>query len=117
MFLVTPEQIGAVMALEPTPRSFAELDEQVAHGLPSAALKALIERVSLRPDERNALLHRIVPKSTLVRRSAHLSSGESEKTERLARAFATALSRLGLGRRGACVHARATPDAARSHAY
>ena len=91
MFLVTPEQIGAVMALEPTPRSFAELDEQVAHGLPSAALKALIERISLRPDERNALLHRIVPKSTLVRRSAHLSSGESEKTERLARAFATAL--------------------------
>ena len=91
MILVTPEQIGAVMALEPTPRSFAELDEQVARGLPSAALKALIERISLRPDERNALLHRIVPKSTLMRRSAHLSSGESEKTERLARAFATAL--------------------------
>lgn len=92
MFLVTPEQIGAVMALEPTPRSFAELDEQVARGLPSAALKALIERISLRPDEHHGLLHRIVPKSTLMRRRpAHLSSGESEKTERLARAFAAAL--------------------------
>ena len=67
------------MALEPTPRSFAELDEQVACGLPSAALKALIERISLRPDEHNGLLHRSIPKSTLMRRSAHLSPGESEK--------------------------------------
>jgi putative toxin-antitoxin system antitoxin component (TIGR02293 family) len=91
MFLVTPEQIGAVMALEPTPRSFAELDEQVARGLPSAALKTLIERISRDYDERSELLHRIVPESTLARRTAHLSPRESEQTERLARAFATAL--------------------------
>lgn len=91
MFLVPPEQISVVMALKPTPRSFAELDEQLSRGLPSAALKVLIERISLRPDERNGLLHRIVSKSTLRRRGAHLSPKESEKTERLARAFATAL--------------------------
>ena len=45
MQLVTPEQIAAVMALAPAPHSFAELDEQVAEGLPKAALKAGVERL------------------------------------------------------------------------
>jgi len=91
MVVVTPQQIGVVMGLEPAPRSFAELDKLVTYGLPSAALQTLVERISLRPGECSELLHRIVPRSTFARRGTHLSPKESAKTERLARAYATAL--------------------------
>ncbi len=90
MSLVTPEQIAAVMALAPAPRSFAELDEQVAEGLPKAALKAGVERLGRNADERRVLLHRVVPEATWKRRRDRLSAPESEKTERLARVYATA---------------------------
>jgi putative toxin-antitoxin system antitoxin component (TIGR02293 family) len=90
MQLVTPEQIAAVMALAPMPHSFAELDEQVALGLPKTALKAGVERIGRNIEERRALLYRVVPEATLKRRRDRLSAAESEKTERLARIFATA---------------------------
>src|SRR5690554_4304920 len=90
MQLVTPEQIAAVMGLAPVPRSFAELDDQVAEGLPKTALKAGVERLGRNAEERRALLHRLVPEATLKRRRERLSAAESERTERLARVFATA---------------------------
>ena len=90
MQLVTPEQIAAVMALIPAPHSFAELDEQVAEGLPKAALKAGVARMGRNADERRELLHRVVPEATFKRRKDRLSATESEKTERLARVYATA---------------------------
>lgn len=90
MQLVTPEQIAAVMALMPTPHSFAELDEQVAEGLPKAALKAGVARMGRNADERRELLHRVVPEATFKRRKDRLSAAESEKTERLARVYASA---------------------------
>ena len=90
MQLVTPEQIAAVMALVPAPHSFAELDEQVAEGLPKNALKAGVERLGRNVDERRALLRRVVPEATFKRRRDRLSAAESEKTERLARVYATA---------------------------
>lgn len=90
MQLVTPEQIAAVMALVPVPHSFAELDEQVAEGLPKNALKAGVERLGRNVDERRALLRRVVPEATFKRRRDRLSAAESEKTERLARVYATA---------------------------
>lgn len=90
MQLVTPEQIAAVMALVPAPRSFAELDEQVADGLPKAALKAGVARIGRNVDERREILHRVVPEATFKRRKERLSAAESEKTERLARVYATA---------------------------
>jgi len=90
MQLVSPEQIAAVMALVPEPHSFAELDEQVAEGLPKGALRAGVERMGRTADERRALLHRVVPEATFKRRRDRLSASESEKTERLARVYATA---------------------------
>jgi putative toxin-antitoxin system antitoxin component (TIGR02293 family) len=41
-------------------------------------------------DERRELLHRVVPAATWKRRRDRLSAADSEKTERLARVFATA---------------------------
>lgn len=90
MQLVMPEHIAAVMALVPEPHSYAELDEQVSRGLPKAALKAGVARMGRNADERRELLHRVVPEATWKRRRDRLSATESEKTERLARVFATA---------------------------
>jgi putative toxin-antitoxin system antitoxin component (TIGR02293 family) len=90
MILVPPEQIGAVMALTPLPHSVAELDDRVRGGLPKSALKEGVEHATRSAEERRALLARIVPEATFKRRRDRLSPDESEKTERLARIFATA---------------------------
>jgi putative toxin-antitoxin system antitoxin component (TIGR02293 family) len=90
MLSVSPEKIGAVMALSPLPQSFAELESRVSHGLPRAALKASVERICPGMEGRR-LLHRIVPEATLKRRQERLSVEESERAERLARVYATAL--------------------------
>jgi putative toxin-antitoxin system antitoxin component (TIGR02293 family) len=89
MVLVTPEKIASVMALFPVPHSFAELDEQVANGLPKDALKASVDRVCASGEDRKKLLYRIIPEATYKRRRSHLTADESERTERLARVFAT----------------------------
>lgn len=90
MVLVTPESIAAVMTLHPTPRSFAELDDVVAHGLPKSALPSSVNRVFIGTEDRKRLMYRIVPEATYKRRRDRLTSEESARTERLARVFATA---------------------------
>jgi putative toxin-antitoxin system antitoxin component (TIGR02293 family) len=89
MVLVTPERIASVMALIPSPHSFAELDDLVAQGLPKGALKASVDRVCLSGEDRKKLLYRIISEATYKRRRSNLSSDESERVERLARTFAT----------------------------
>ncbi len=90
MVLVTPEKIASVMALEPMPRSFAELDEMVSKGLPKGALKSSIDHIYASAEDRKQLLYRIIPEATYKRRRTSLSAEESERAERLARIFATA---------------------------
>lgn len=90
MKLVTPQKIATIMALSPLPRSFAELDDLVNRGLPKTALRAGVDHVGRTAEERRRLLFRIVPEATFKRRQDRLTPDESEKTERLARIFATA---------------------------
>jgi putative toxin-antitoxin system antitoxin component (TIGR02293 family) len=90
MLLVTPEKIATVMALASMPHSFAELDAMIARGLPKAAIKASINHVYLSAEDRRQLLYRIIPEATYKRRKESLTAEESERTERLARVFATA---------------------------
>ncbi len=90
MLLVTPEKIADIMSLIPVPHTFAELDSLVAHGLPKQALKAIVDNVGMNNDERKQLLYRIIPEATYKRRRGRLNAGESERTERLARIYATA---------------------------
>lgn len=89
MTAISPAKIGAVMALTPLPRSFAELDDRVRSGLPKSALRASVERVARTTEERRSLLFRIIPEATFKRRRDLLNPDESEKAERLARVFAT----------------------------
>lgn len=90
MLLVTPEKIASFMSLLPLPHSFAELDSLVSRGLPKKALKAIVDNIGLNTEERKQLLYRIVPEATYKRRRDKLSAVESERTERLARIYATA---------------------------
>jgi len=90
MLLVTPEKIASTMSLIPLPHSFAELDSLVSHGLPKQALKAIVDIVGMNTEERKQLLYRIIPEATYKRRRDKLSAEESERTERLARVYATA---------------------------
>jgi putative toxin-antitoxin system antitoxin component (TIGR02293 family) len=90
VILVPPEKIAAVMALTPLPHSVAELDDRVRGGLPKSALREGVGHATRSAEERRALLARIVPEATFKRRRDRLSPDESEKTERLARIFATA---------------------------
>ena len=91
MTLVTPQKIASVMALATLPRSFAELDDLVQQGLPKTALRASVDRLGRTAEERRRLLLRIISEATFKRRMDRLTPDESEKTERLARVFATAL--------------------------
>jgi putative toxin-antitoxin system antitoxin component (TIGR02293 family) len=90
MQLVSPEKIAAVMGLSPVPHSIAELEAQVAEGLPKSALRNGVEHVALTAEARRALQARIVPEATYKRRRDRLTPDESEKTERLARVYASA---------------------------
>lgn len=90
MLLVTPEKIAAILSLIPAPHSFAELDALVSHGLPKQALKKIVDSVGINNEERRRLLYRIIPEATYKRRRDKLSAEESERTERLARVYATA---------------------------
>jgi len=66
------------------------LDSLVSHGLPKHALKAIVDNIGIITEERKQLLYRIVPEATYKRRRDKLSAEESERTERLARIYATA---------------------------
>jgi len=90
MSLITPEAIASVMALAPLPHSFAELDSWVSHGLPKQTLKASVNRVCTRNENRKQLLYKIVPEASYKRRRDKLTPEESGRTERLARVYATA---------------------------
>ncbi len=90
MLLVTPENIAAIMTLHPVPHSFAELDDCVASGLPKSALPASVSHIFIGAEDRKNLIYRIIPEATYKRRRERLTTDESERTERLARIFATA---------------------------
>lgn len=91
MPLAQPEQIGAVMALDPPPRTLAELERMVCDGLPRMALTACMARLGVQESERRRMRRRIVPDSTLSRRRERLNARESARLERLARVYAVTL--------------------------
>lgn len=72
--------------------SILDLEEAVSKGLPVQALEHCIYEVYKSPPQRQEILYRVVPRATWKRRlrSRKLKPRESERTERLARAIATA---------------------------
>lgn len=90
MQIISPEKIAQVMLLSPVPHTFSELDARVRLGLPKSALRVSVGHIGRNTDERRSLQNSIVPEATYKRRGELLNADESEKTERLARVFATA---------------------------
>lgn len=81
---------GIAEVLGGTPAaSMHELAEQVAAGLPKAALRHAAQRIWREPKAATQFVYRVVPEATYKRRS-RLSPAESERTERLARVIASA---------------------------
>lgn len=92
--------VATLMGLPPAtaarPTTTATIEHAVEQGLPRAALRHVIQRIAgADPARITRLEHRIVPKTTLERRTTRLSPEESERTERLARLFAHAIRALG----------------------
>lgn len=91
MLALPVSQIGAVMGLEPLPNTYAELDLAIMAGIRKTALRFIVSHLVERRDQILPLMHRIVPEGTLKRRKGRLSPEESERAERLARVYATAV--------------------------
>ncbi|ETF03981.1 hypothetical protein W822_01980 [Advenella kashmirensis W13003] len=91
MLSLRPEQIGSTLSMAPLPETFAELDERVSNGIPKSALRTVVDRIVGHNEQATNLLYRIVPEGTFKRRKINLNAEESERTERLARVFATAI--------------------------
>lgn len=87
------EVMGGARVLQRRVTTLAELDEAVAHGLPRAALDALVARVA-NPQDSTRLKYRIVPKATYLRHE-RLNPPHGQKAERLARVFAMAEAAWG----------------------
>jgi putative toxin-antitoxin system antitoxin component (TIGR02293 family) len=94
--MIPAKQVAEVLGGQPVlgqpVESLMDLDEVVAHGIPRAALDALIARLSERTDEVTAisLRHRIIPRAT-YQRSKRLNQQYSETAERIARVYAIVL--------------------------
>jgi putative toxin-antitoxin system antitoxin component (TIGR02293 family) len=81
--------LGGSGVLHRRVRSLADLREAVEEGLPVDALERTVAHFGLEPAMASEIKHRIVPKTTLQRRT-RLTLEESERLERLARLTALA---------------------------
>lgn len=78
------EKLGGAGTLGRHVQSLSDLRHAVEEGLPVQSLNAVAGYLAGNDIEASAMKHRIVPKTTLRRRT-RLSPEESERTERLAR--------------------------------
>ena len=82
--------LGGERVLRRRIRTMAELRAAVGSGLPTEALEHAVHHLAGDSPAAAELRYAIVPKTTLQRRGARLSLGESERLERLARIAALA---------------------------
>lgn len=81
--------LGGSSVLQRRVRSIADLRQAVEDGLPVDALERTVAHFGLEPASASEIKYRIVPKTTLQRRT-RLTLEESERLERLARIAALA---------------------------
>ncbi|KAF0190553.1 MAG: hypothetical protein FD165_2634 [Gammaproteobacteria bacterium] len=89
--MIQAEKIAEVMGVTCRIHSLFDLAETVAHGLPKKALQATIKHLTLDSETAKLISNQLVPPATFKRRKTRLSPQESERVERLARVYATAL--------------------------
>lgn len=89
--MIQAEKIAEVLGIASRVHSLFDLSEAVARGLPKAVLKVTIKRITVDREVARRISERLIPPATYKRRQALLSPQESERVERLARVYATAL--------------------------
>ena len=82
--------LGGSEILKRDVRSLDDLAALVTRGLPKSALRTVAQHLFSDLKTCNKIIYRIVPEATYKRRKTLLNQIESERTERLARAIATA---------------------------
>ncbi|WP_114859835.1 antitoxin Xre/MbcA/ParS toxin-binding domain-containing protein [Azospirillum brasilense] len=90
------EVLGGERLIGRPVHSLADLSDAVDEGLPKSTLGTVVKRVTRDPRHRRTIMYGIVPEATYKRRRDRLSRDESERTERLARITAHALSVWGV---------------------
>ena len=93
--MIEAEKIADVLGLTRKIHSLYDLNESVTHGLPKGALKVTVGKVTLNTEVAKDIRDRLVPPATFKRRKDTLNTEESERVERLARVYATALDVWG----------------------
>ena len=83
--------ISDILALDPKPRSYEELDQLAASGLKKSSLKACVSHLCNDENECNRLLFQIIPKTDFLSERDCLTPDESFRVVRFARILATAL--------------------------
>jgi putative toxin-antitoxin system antitoxin component (TIGR02293 family) len=81
--------LGGSVALGASITTLHDLRLRVEEGLPVESLESVARHIARSDSEVAKIKHRIVPKTTLARRR-HLTPGESERVERVARVTALA---------------------------
>lgn len=87
--MIDAQKVAYVLGLGRGVMTLRELRREVDDGLPVEALDAVVNHVTAGEREATELKYRIVPKTTLARRT-RLSPEESQRLERLARMAALA---------------------------
>jgi len=93
--MIQVEKIADILGLTCQIHSLYDLNESVSHGLPKKSLQATVKHLTLDADAAKQISNRLVPPASFKRRQGNLNPQQSERVERLARVFATALDVWG----------------------
>lgn len=89
--MIQADKIAAVMGITSKIHSLFDLTEAVAHGLPKKTLITTIKHFTNDASKVQIISNQLIPSATFKRRTDVLNLQESERVERLARVYATAL--------------------------
>ena len=95
--MIAPEKITAIMGITNDIQSLFELNEHVIQGLSKDCLIQTVKHLSSDNKIQKQLQARVISPATFKRRKDVLTVQESERVERLARVYATALEVWGNG--------------------
>lgn len=93
--MIQVEKITDILGLSCQIHSLYELNESVALGLPKKSLQTTVKHLTLDTDAAKQISNKLVPPASFKRRKDNLNPQQSERVERMARVFATALDVWG----------------------
>jgi len=93
--MIHAEKIAGILGLSRQIHSLYDLNESVTHGLPKATLRSTVSHLTQDTETARQISNRLIPSASFKRRRSLLNPQESERVERLARVFATALDIWG----------------------